>query len=123
MAGIHAAHDERRVHVHVVTREVERDEALEQDGPAGERRRQEDEQARRGAAVRHHVEDGAEARRLLKVARGVAVQRVEELRDGVEERAGARVEGHVVEGRDGEDDARVACGCVSAVRNAGGASS
>lgn len=110
MARVHAADDERRVHVHVVAGEVERDEALEEDGPARERRRQEDEQARRRAAVRHHVEDGAEARRLLKVARGVAVQRVEELRHGVEERAGAWVEGHVVERCDGEDDARVACG-------------
>lgn len=110
VAVLGAAHGQRRVHVDVVAREVERDEALEEDGPAREGRRQEHEQARRGAAVRHHVEHGAEARRLLKVARRVAVERVEQARDAVEQRAGARVQRHVVERGEGEDDARVACG-------------
>lgn len=108
VAGVHAANHERGIHVHVVAREVQRDEALEQDGEARERRREEDEQAGGGAAVGHHVKHGAEARRLLEVTRSVAVQRVEELRDAVEERARARVEGHVVEGPHGEDDAGVA---------------
>ena len=108
MARVHAADHERRVHVHVVAREVQRDEALEYESEAREGRREEDEQARRRAAVRDHVEHGAEARRLLKVPRRVAVQRIQELRDAVEERARARVEGHVVEGPHGEDDARVA---------------
>lgn len=66
VAGIGAAYDESRVHVHIVAGEVECDEALEDDGPAGESGRQEDEQAGRSAAVRHHVEDSTEARRLLK---------------------------------------------------------
>ena len=109
MARVHAANHDGRVHVHVVAREVEGNEALEQDGEAREGGREEDKQAGGGAAVRHHVEDGAEARRLLEVTRGIAVQRVEELRDGVEERARARVEGHVVEGAYGKNDAGVAC--------------
>ena len=103
-----AAHDQRGVHVHVVAGEVEGDEALEDDGPAREGGGEEDEQARRRAAVGHHVEHGAEARRLAEVARGVAVESVEEARDAVEQRAGARVEGHVVEGAEGEDDAYIA---------------
>ncbi len=108
VARVGAAHDERGVHVHVVAGKVEGDEALEDNGPAGKRRREEDEQARGGAAVGDHVEDGAEAGGLLKEAGGVAVDGVEEARDAVEERASARVQGHVVEGRKSEDDARVA---------------
>jgi hypothetical protein len=108
MALLGPAHGQRGVHVHVVAREVEGDQTLEEDGPAGEGGRQENQQTRRGAAVRDHVQDGAEARRLLEVARGIAVQRIQQARDAVQERAGARVQRHVVERGDGEDDARVA---------------
>lgn len=94
--------------MHVVAGEVERDQALEEDGPAGEGRRQEHKQTGGGAAVRHHVEHGAEARRLLKIAGRVAVEGVEEARHAVQQRAGARVQRHVVERGDGQDDARVA---------------
>ena len=108
VAVLGAAHGQGGVHVDVVARQVERDEALEDDGPAREGGRQEHQQAGGGAAVRHHVEDGAEARRLLKVAGGVAVEGVEQAGHAVEERAGARVQRHVVERGEGEDDARVA---------------
>lgn len=77
--------------MHVVAGEVEGNQALEDDSPAREGGREEDEQAGRGAAVRDHVEDGAEARGLLEEAGGVAVDGVEEARDAVEERAGPRV--------------------------------
>lgn len=103
-----AAHGEGGIDVDVVAGEVERDKALEDDGPAGEGGGQEDEQAGGRAAVGHHVEHRAEARGLLKVARGIAVEGVEEARDAVEDRAGARVQRHVVERGDGQDDARVA---------------
>lgn len=108
VARISAAHDERGVHVHVVARKIDGDEALEEDGPSWEGRRQENEKARGGAAISHHVQHGAEAGRLLEDAGGVAIQGVEQTRYGVEERACSRVERHVVEGREGEDDTRVA---------------
>lgn len=50
-----AAHTERRIHVHVVAGQVERNEALEHNAPAREGLCQEDQQTRRCAAVRHHV--------------------------------------------------------------------
>lgn len=108
VARFRAAHDQCGVHVNVVAGKVERDEALEDNGPARERGRQEDEQTRRGAAVRDHVENRAEARGLLVVARRVAVEGVEQAGDAVEERARARVQRHVVEREDGEDDAYIA---------------
>jgi hypothetical protein len=104
-----AAHAQRRVHVHVVTRQVQRDEALEDDAEAREGLREEDEQTRGCAAVRHHVQHGAELGRLLEAAGCVAVAGVEETGYAVEERACAWVEGHVIERRYGEDDARIAC--------------
>lgn len=105
VAVVGAAHGQRRIHVHVVAGKVERNQALEHDGPAREGRRQEDEQARRGAAVRDHVKDGAEAGRLLKVPRSIAVEGVEEAGYAVQQRACAGMQGHVIERGDGEHDA------------------
>lgn len=104
--------------MHVVASEVERDQALEDNGPTWERRREEHQQARGRASVRHHVKNGAKARALLVVPRGISVKGVEEAGDAVEKRTGPRVERHVVEGRNGEDDADVAFGesCQLAVR-------
>ena len=93
-----ATHCQRRVHVHVVTGQIEADQPLEDDRPARERRRQEDQQARCCAPICHHVEYGAELGRLVEAAGGVAVEGVEDAGYGVEEAAGSRVERHVVEG-------------------------
>ena len=101
-------HGQRREHVHVVTRQVQADQALEQDRPARPGGRQEDQQTGRGAAVRDHVEHAAKLGGLLEVARRVAVERVEQAGYAVEERAGARVQGHVVERGSGEDNTGVA---------------
>jgi hypothetical protein len=43
------------------------------------------------------------------VAGGIAIEGVEEAGEGVEEGASSWVEGHVVEGGEGEDDAGVSC--------------
>ena len=109
VALIRAAHGQSGVHVHIMAREIERDQALEDDGPAGEGGREEDEQAGGRAAIGHHVEDGAEAGRLVEVARGIAVEGIEEARDAVQERARSRVQGHVVERGHGEHDSRITC--------------
>lgn len=103
-----AAHTQRRIHMHVVTGQVQADQALENDAEAREGLRQEDEQARGRAPVRHHIEHGAELGGLAEAAGGVAIQGVEQAGDAVEERAGAGVQRHVVEGCEREDDARVA---------------
>lgn len=107
MAGFRAANDQRSVHVHVVAREVEGNQALEDDSPAGEGGREKDEQAGRGAAVRDHVENSAEPTRLLEYAGNVAVDGIEEARDTIEERAGSRMQRHIVERGKSEDDSDV----------------
>ena len=103
------AHIQRSIHMHVMARKVQTNQPLEQPAVGRFGGGEEDEQAGGGAAVGDHVEDGAEARRLLELARRPAVGRVEQAGDGVEEAAAARVQGHEVEGGEGEDDAGVAC--------------
>ena len=109
VALVRAAHGQSGVHVHIVARKIERYQALEDDGPAGEGGREEDKQAGCRAAIGHHVEDGAEAGGLVEVAGGIAVEGIEEARDAVQERARSRVQGHVVERRHGEHDSRITC--------------
>ena len=106
-------HGQRRVHVHVMARQIQADQSLEQNRPSRPGRAQEHQQARRRTSIRHHVEHAAELRRLLEPASRVPVEGVEQAGDGVEQRARARVERHVVEGGDGEDDARVSWSQVS----------
>lgn len=96
VARVGAANHKRSIHVHVVAGEIESNQALEKNGPSREGRGQEDEEARRGAAIRHHVENGAETRRLFKNSGGVAINGIEEARDAVQDGAGSRVDGHVV---------------------------
>ena len=78
VALIRPAHGQSRVHVHVVAGHVEGDQALEDDGPAGEGGGEEDEQAGRRATVSDHVEHSAEAGGLVQVAGGIAVEGVEQ---------------------------------------------
>ena len=78
VAAVAAAHAQRRVHVHVVTRKVQGDEALEHNTPAGEGLGQEDQQAGCCAAIRHHVQHSAKLGALLKLPGGVSVECVEE---------------------------------------------
>lgn len=108
MALVRATHDKCGIHVDVVTGKVKRDQALEDDGPPREGRGQEDQEARGGAAICDHVEDGAEPGALLVVSGGIAVEGVEEAGDAVEKGARPWVQWHVVERRDGEDDSNVA---------------
>lgn len=92
------AHRQSRVHVQVVRGKIQTYEELEDHAPARFRRREEDKQARGRAPVGYHVQYCAEAGGLAEIARGPAIESVEETADGVEEAAAARVEGHVVEG-------------------------
>lgn len=98
MRLIAPAHSERRIHMNIVAREIQTNQSLEQDRPPRKRAREEDEQARGSAAIGDHVEDRAELGGLVEGTGGVAVEGVEEAGEGVEEGAGAWVEGHVVEG-------------------------
>lgn len=109
MALALAPHDQRGVHVHVVAGQVQADQALEEHAVRRLGRREEDEQARGGAAVRDHVEHGAEPRRLVEPARRDAIGGVQQAGDAVQEATAAGVERHEVEGGDGQDDAAVAC--------------
>jgi len=93
-----AAHDQGRVHVHVVAGEVQADQALEDHRVGGLRSGEEDQQTSGRAAVGDHIQHSTEASGLLKLARGHAIQRIEKTADRVEEAAAARVEGHEVEG-------------------------
>lgn len=108
MALALAAHDESRVHVHVVAGKVQADQTLEDHRVGGLRSGEEYQQTGGSAAISNHVEDGAKAGALLELARGHTIQSIEQAADGVEEAAAARVEGHEVEGAEREDDAEVA---------------
>ena len=110
VALVGPAHAQRRIHVHVVTGQVQRDQTLENDGPPGPGGAQEDQQARGGAAVRHHVQDRAESGRLVEIPRRISIQCIQQTRYAIKEGAGARVQRHVIEGCDGEDDAEVPWG-------------
>lgn len=101
------AHGQRRIHVDIVTGEIQTDQCLEDDGVGGFGAGEKDQEAGGGAAVGDHVEDGAELGGLAEFAGGEAVEGVEEAGDGVEEGAAAGVQGHEVEGGEGEDDARI----------------
>lgn len=96
-----AAHDQGRVHVHVVAGEVQADQALEDHRVCGFGGGEEDEQAGSGAAVCNHVQDRAETGRLVEFARSKAVKRIEEAADRVEEAAAARVKRHEVQRAEG----------------------
>jgi hypothetical protein len=94
--------------VNIVAGQIQRDETLEENGPARPGGSKEDKQTRGRAPIRHHVQDRAEFCGLLKVPRGISVQGIEETGDAVQAGAGTRVERHVVEGGEREEDARVA---------------
>jgi hypothetical protein len=71
------AHTQRSIHVHIMARQIQANQALENDTPSREGARKEDKQASRRAAIRHHIEDSAEFGRLLEVTGSEAVERVE----------------------------------------------
>lgn len=108
-----AAHSQGSIHVHVMAGQIQADQALEDPAVRWLRRRQEDEQARGGAPIGHHIKDRAEARALVVLAGGDAIERVQKAGHGVEEAASARVQGHEKEGSEGEDDADVAYQCLA----------
>jgi hypothetical protein len=92
-----ATHDQRRIHVHVVACEIQADQDLEDHREGGFRGGEEDQQAGGSAAIGDHVQDGAETGGLLELARGHAIEGVEQAANGVEEAATARVQRHEVE--------------------------
>ncbi len=87
-----------------MARQIQTDQALEEQGPPRPRGTEEYQQTGRRATIGDHVQDGAEPGGLLEVSGCQAVQGVEETRDTIQERTSSRMEGHVVQGRDGEDD-------------------
>lgn len=98
-----------RIHVHVVTRHVQADQALEDNGPPRPCGAQKDQQTRRGAAICHHIQNRAERGRLIEVSGSIAVQCVQQAGHAIKEGAGARMKGHIIEGGNGEHDSGVAC--------------
>lgn len=91
-------HRKGRIHMHIMTRKVQTDEALEHHTIGRLGRRQKDQQARGCAAIGDHVKDCSEAGGLPEFSRGPAIEGVEEAGDGVQEATAAWVEGHEVEG-------------------------
>jgi hypothetical protein len=91
-----SAHAQSGVHVHIVAGHIQTNQSLEDDSPTGPGGTEEDQETRGCAAVSHHVQHRAEYGRLVEVASRIAVKRVQQTRHRVEERAGSRVEGHVV---------------------------
>ena len=73
VALVRASHAQRRVHVHVVARQIQRDEALEHNAPSRERLRQEDELTGCCTPVCDHVQHRTELGALFVCAGCVAV--------------------------------------------------
>lgn len=67
------SHAERRVHVHVVTSHIQRNQTLEDDRPPGPGRAEEHQQTRCCAPIRHHVQHGTEGSRLVEVSCRISV--------------------------------------------------
>ena len=76
MTLIRSAHAESSIHMHVMTRQVQAYQTLEQNRPSWEGRAQEDKQACGGATVCNHIKYCSEPGRLLEVPRCDAIQRI-----------------------------------------------
>lgn len=109
VALVRATHAQSGIHVHVVTGQIQADQALENNGPPGPGGAQENDQARGRAAVRHHIQHSTKGGRLIEVTRRISIQCVEQTRDAIKQGTCSRVEGHVIKGCDGEDDSEVSC--------------
>ena len=59
------------------------------------------------AAIRHHIEHRTKAGRLIQVASGIAIERIEQATDAVQQATCAWMEVHVVETGDSENDAAI----------------
>lgn len=92
----------------VVTREVEGNEELEQQGVAGICACKIAQETRCCAPVRHHVENSSKLGRLIQRTRSLAVDGIQKTAYSVQQGACPRVLGHVVQRYAGEDDSCVA---------------
>lgn len=100
-------HAQSGIHVHVMTGHIQTNQALENNSPSRPSRAQKHQQARSCATIRHHVKHRSEGRRLVKVPRGVPIQGIQQARHTVQQRACARMQRHVVERSNREDDSRI----------------
>lgn len=96
MALVRSSHGQRRVHMHIMTRQIDTDQGLEDDRPARPGGAKEDKQTGSRASVSHHVQDCSERGGLVIHSRSITVERVQKARHAVEKGACARVQGHVV---------------------------
>lgn len=103
------AHGQGGIHVDVVTCQIETDQPLEDDSPSGKGRCKEHQQTRRGAPVRHHVQHCTEGSPLVIPSGGHTVRGIEDARETVQSRTRPRVERHVIERSDRQDDPGIAC--------------
>jgi len=91
------AHRQRRIHLHIVTRQIQTNQSLKQNRPPRKCACEEHQQTGCCASICHHIQYGSELGGLLEFSSCHAVKGVEEAGDAVEEGTCARVEGHVVE--------------------------
>lgn len=105
LVALPLTHAQRSVHVHVVARQIQTDQDLEDDAVPRESAGQENHETGCCAAVRHHVEHSAKLGALLEIAGSEAIKGIEEAGYAVEQGTGARVERHVVERAESKNDA------------------
>lgn len=101
------------IHVHIVARQIQRNQTLEQNRPLRIRTAQKTQQTRRCATIRHHVQHCPKLGRLVEAPRGIPIEGVEETGYSVEESTVVRMIGHEVEGSAGEDHTEVTCEGIS----------
>lgn len=73
-----SSHAKRGVHVHIVTGEVQRNQALENDRPPRPRGAEEYQQTGGCAPVRHHVEHRTKSGGLIVVSRRISIQGIQQ---------------------------------------------
>lgn len=110
-------HPIRALHVHVMRRQIQRNQALAQKRIFGPRGAQITQQTTRRAPIRHHIQYRSKLGRLVEGPSRKPIQGIEKTRDRICREACQRVDGHVVERDQGEDNTRVACDCASVTDN------
>ena len=83
VALIGPSHAESRIHVNVVTGQIQRDKALEQESPARPSGGEENKKTGGGAAICHHVQHRSKFGGLFKVSSGISIKSIEETGNAV----------------------------------------
>lgn len=107
MALIRRTHHQRGIHMHIVTRKIQTNQALKQYTPRGISDCEKHQETCLGTPIDGHIQHGSKLRRLIEFACYHTINGVEGTGYAVKKGACSRVYRHEVEGQDGESNARI----------------